>query len=83
VLRTKLSTYIVRCDVYLKESVMRDMKEHVDGGNELGQELKNEVEKKAPVPQILFKEPSPPLFMSDGSEGKKGNLQDEKDETEE
>jgi len=52
-------------------------------GNELGQELKNEVENKARVPQGLFKEPSPPLFMSDRSEGKKGNPQDEKDETEE
>lgn len=52
-------------------------------GNELGQELKNEVENKEPVPLSLFKEPSPPLFMSDGSEGKKGNPQDEKDETEE
>jgi len=52
-------------------------------GNELGQELKNEGENKEPVPQSLFKEPSPPLFLSDGSEGKKGNPQDEKDETEE
>ena len=52
-------------------------------GNELGQELRNEVEYKEPVPQSLFKEPSPPLFLSDGSEGKKGNPQDEKDETEE
>ena len=52
-------------------------------GNELGQELKNEGETKEPVPQILFKEPSPPLFLSDGSDGKKGNPQDEKDETEE
>ncbi len=52
-------------------------------GNELGQELKNEVENKEPVPEILFKEPSPPLFISDRSEGKKGNPQDEKDETEE
>ena len=50
-------------------------------GNELGQELKNEV--KEPVSESLFKEPSPPLFMSDSSEGKKGNAQDEKDETEE
>jgi hypothetical protein len=62
---------------------MKDMKQHVDTGNELNQELKNEVENKEPVPQILFKEPSPPLFMSDRSEGKKGNPQDEKDETEE
>jgi len=52
-------------------------------GNELGQELKNEVDIKEPVPPILFKESSPPLFLSDGSEGKKGNPQDEKDETEE
>ena len=52
-------------------------------GNKLGQELKNEVENKEPMPPILFKEPSPPLFLSDLSEGKKGNPQDEKDETEE
>ena len=52
-------------------------------GNELGQELKNEVENKEPLSESLFKEPSPPLFMSDSSEGKKGNAQDEKDETEE
>lgn len=50
-------------------------------GNELGQELKNE--NKEPVSESLFKEPSPPLFMSDSSEGEKGNAQDEKDETEE
>ena len=52
-------------------------------GNELGQELKNELENKKPVSETLFKEPSPPLFMSDSSEGKKGNPQDEKDESEE
>lgn len=52
-------------------------------GNELGQELRNEVENKEPVSGSLFKEPSPPLFLSDSSEGKKGNAQDEKDETEE
>ena len=52
-------------------------------GNELGQELKDEVTNKEPVSEILFKQPLPPLFMSDSSEGKKGNLQDEKDETEE
>ena len=52
-------------------------------GNELGQELKFEVDNKEPVSDILFKEPSPPLFLSDSSEGKKGNAQDEKDETEE
>ena len=52
-------------------------------GNELGQELKNEGQNKEPVPGGLFTEPSPPLFLSDRSEGKKGNPQDEKDETEE
>jgi len=52
-------------------------------GNELGQELTNEVENKESVSESRFKEPSPPLFMSDRSEGKKGDLQDEKDETEE
>ena len=52
-------------------------------GNESGQELKNEVENKVPVSESRFREPSPPLFMSDSSEGKKGNAQDEKDETEE
>ena len=52
-------------------------------GNELGRELKDEVENKEPVSVSLFKEPSPPLFMSNSSEGKKGNPQDEKDETEE
>jgi hypothetical protein len=49
----------------------------------LGQELKDEVENKEPVSDSGFKEPSTPLFMSDSSEGKKGNAQDEKDETEE
>lgn len=52
-------------------------------GNELGRELKDEVENKEPVSESLLKEPSPPLFMSNSSEGKKGNPQDEKDETEE
>jgi hypothetical protein len=52
-------------------------------GNELGQELKNEVVNKEPLSESLFKEPSPPLFLIDSSEGKQGNTQDEKDETEE
>ena len=53
-------------------------------GNELGQELKTEVVNKEPLSQSLFpKAPSTPLFMIDSSEGKKGNAQDEKDETEE
>lgn len=52
-------------------------------GNELGQELKNEVENKVPVSESLFKAPSPPLFMSGHSKAKEWNPQDEKDETEE
>ena len=48
-------------------------------GNELGQELKEEVEDDEPV----SKETSIPLFISDSSEGNKGNAQDGKDETEE
>ena len=49
-------------------------------GNELGLELKEEVEDDEPVTKRLLKESSTPLFMSDSSEGKKGNAQDEKDE---
>ena len=52
-------------------------------GNELGRELKDEVENKEPMSESLFKEPSPPLFLIDSPEGKKENAQDEKDETEE
>jgi hypothetical protein len=52
-------------------------------GNELGQELRDEVKNKEPGSGSLFREPLPPLFLSDSSEGKKGNAQDEKDETEE
>jgi hypothetical protein len=47
-------------------------------GNELGLELKKEVE---PGSKNLSKESSTPLFMRDSSEGDKGNAQDEKDET--
>ena len=50
-------------------------------GHELGQELKGEVDNKEPRSYSVFKEPSTPLFMRDSSEGKKGNAQDEKDET--
>ena len=57
--------------------------ENWQAGNELGQELKNEIENKKPLSENLFKEPSTPLFLIDGSEGKKGNAQDEKDESEE
>ena len=52
-------------------------------GNELGHELKDEGEKKEPVFENLFKEPTPPLFMRNTAEGDRGNAQDEKDETEE
>jgi hypothetical protein len=52
-------------------------------GNELGQELKAEDEKRDPVSESSIKEPETPLFMQDGRGGNKGNAQDEKDETEE
>ena len=52
-------------------------------GIELGQELKGEDQKKEPVRESLAKEAPTPLFISDSSEGKKGNAQDEKDKTEE
>ena len=71
-----------------------DIEQHVDtnsaadtknsqAGSESGQELKDEVEHIEPVSESGVKEPSLPLFMSDRSEGEKGNPQDEKDETEE
>ena len=60
----------------------KDMK-NWKAGNELGLDLKEEVEDDEPVSKSLLKESSTPLFMSDSSEGKKGNPQDEKDETEE
>jgi len=52
-------------------------------GNELGRELKAEVEDEEPVSESPLKESSIPLFMRDSPEGNKGNAQDEKDETEE
>ena len=52
-------------------------------GNELGQELKDDIGNKEAMSEARFKESSPPLFLIDSSEGKKGNAQDEKDETEE
>jgi hypothetical protein len=52
-------------------------------GIELGQELKDEGENKEPVSEILFKEPSTPLFIRDSQRGNAGNPQDEKDESEE
>ena len=60
----------------------KDMK-NWKAGNELGLELKEEVEDDEPVSKSLLKEFSTPLFMSDSPEGHKGNAQDEKDETEE
>ena len=53
------------------------------GANESGQELKDEVETKQRVSDHLFREPTPPLFLNGNSDGKKGNAQDEKDESEE
>ena len=58
----------------------KDMK-NWKAGNELGLELKEEVEDDEPVTKSLFKEPSTPLFMSDSPEGNQGNAQDEKDES--
>lgn len=52
-------------------------------GNELGQELKDEGENKEPVSESFLRESETPLFMKDGPGGNKGNVQDEKDETEE
>ena len=52
-------------------------------GKELGQELRDEVKNKEPVYESLSNEPTLPIFVSDRSEGNKGNDQDEKDETEE
>jgi hypothetical protein len=60
----------------------KDMK-NWKAGNELGQELKTEVEDDEPVSKSLSKESSIPLFLIDSPEGNKGNAQDEKDETEE
>ena len=60
----------------------KDMK-NWKAGNELGQELKAEVEEHEPVAESPVKEISTPLFISDSPEGNKGNAQDEKDETEE
>jgi hypothetical protein len=51
-------------------------------GIELGQELKDG-ENREPVSEILFKEPSTPLFIKDSQGGNEGNAQDEKDETQE
>ena len=60
----------------------KDMK-NWKAGNELGLELKEEVEDDELVSKSLLNESSTPVFMSDSPEGNQGNAQDEKDETEE
>ncbi|HEY6244200.1 MAG TPA: hypothetical protein VIX17_09650 [Pyrinomonadaceae bacterium] len=60
--------------------VVEDVNETRDGIEKL---LKADDENKKPLSESLFKQPSTPLFLIDGSEGKKGNAQDEKDESEE
>jgi len=60
----------------------KDMK-NWKAGNELGQELKLELDDGEPVSKSLLNESSTPLFLRDSAEGNKGNPQDEKDETEE
>ena len=60
----------------------KDMK-NWKAGNELGLELKEEVENDELGSKGLSMESLTPLFMSHSAEGNKGNLQDEKDETEE
>ena len=52
-------------------------------GKDLGQELKDEVQNQEPVSESISNEPTRPIFLSGSSEGKKGNPQDEKDESEE
>ena len=44
-------------------------------------ELNSEKETEEPVRELLHQEPEVPLFLKDGSEGKKGDAQDEKDKT--
>lgn len=51
-------------------------------GNELGQELKDG-ESKEPVSESFVKESSTSLLLGSRPKRKEGNLQDEKDETEE
>ena len=61
---------------------MEDIKQPVDTNTDNFKQGV-EAENKEPASVSLYKEPSPPLFLSDSSEGKKGNAQDEKDGTEE
>lgn len=46
-------------------------------------ELNSEKETEEPLRESLHQESDIPLFLRDGSDGKKGNAQDEKDKTEE
>ena len=45
--------------------------------------LNSEKENEKPVTNLLRQESEVPLFLKAGSEGKKGNAQDEKDKSEE
>ena len=63
-------------------NVGKDMK-NWKAGNDLGLELKAEVEDDEPVSKSHIRETSTPLFLSNSPEANKGNAQDEKDETEE
>ena len=44
-------------------------------------ELSSQQRIKEPVRALLHQEPDVPLFLRDGSDGEKGNAQDEKDKT--
>jgi hypothetical protein len=44
-------------------------------------EISSEKKTDAPVRELLHQEPDVPLFLREGSEGKKGDAQDEKDKT--
>jgi hypothetical protein len=50
-------------------------------GNELGRALKEEGAPKEPVDASPIEDASIPLFMRDSRDGRRGNAQDEKDET--
>jgi hypothetical protein len=44
-------------------------------------ELNSKQKTKEPVRELLHHESDTPLFLRDGSDGEKGNAQDEKDKT--
>lgn len=67
-----------------KQGVEAGLNSEVDtknwqAGNELGQELKEAGVLTEPVRASSFNETSTPLFLRGGSEGNKGDAQDEKD----